>query len=215
MHAFDGESVMLSKIDKFCDLKIKFSENHRGRMPHKCKNGPKMGFRRNPANLHTWSPVTMGHFFWFFFYIFSWCFCTFFWHDFPTKNLMRSHTKQEAKFMNFWESRRLCCVGVPICCHKPKLYQTMSKWPKIWGESSWARNKTNQRLLFGFEVINTLVTSRLDFVREEDVASLFAVKWCLIDLKHDREPHWIILRWSINFDFEIMVPRVPSPGDLV
>ena len=155
---------MLLKIDGFRALKIRFLENHWGQTSRNAKRRPKWVFSENPA---TWISRVIGdHWafcpfglrflavFWFFplfsSLTFFLAFLHIFWHDLPVQNLMRSHVDRMAKFWIFRESWKLCQAKLPICRQRPKLGQTIWKWPKIWGEASWAINKTNHRLSFKF-----------------------------------------------------------------
>ena len=131
---------MLTKINGFCALKIRFLENHRGQTSQNEKKDLKNGFLakiRQPgdhgcrvAGDHgPRSPVTMVHFrpfghrcsaiFRFFFLIFSLVFfLTFlhiYWPDFPAEKLTRSRVNRRAKFLIFQKSRRLCRVELSIC----------------------------------------------------------------------------------------------------
>ena len=90
----------------------------------------------------------------------------------------------------------------------------MSEWPEIWGEASWALDRTNHGLLFEF-------WSRLGsrrcltwFHRAEDVELWCTVIRCPIDLKFDGEPIGVILRWSISSDLGAMVPGSFAAGRL-
>ena len=220
---------MLSKIDEFHASKIRFLENHRGQMAKKCKTTQKMGFCENPAtpNFHGhrwwWGLFCLigrlfGLFSYFSFWLFFLYFCTFFLHDFPTKNLMRRRTKIDdwsLSFFFFLESRRLCRALCRLFARSQNRVKQCRNDLKFDVNLNEEEIRPSIHFFLNFEAISGPVSSRLDFVAMK--ISRFVVRsntvrltWSLIGSLRgpfQDDPSTLICKsWS---------REAPSLGDLV
>ena len=145
----------------------KIQEKTEAKKPEKRRPNGDQKMGKNPmvaGDLGPWSPVTMGffpifgrrsvvvsrlffgHFSFFFLLYFSWHFSSFIGLIPLKKTCLEGMQIRAQSFLFFGKAEDF----MPIFRQELKLGQTILEWPEIYGEASWAIDRTTPRILFKF-----------------------------------------------------------------